>query len=308
MKNKIPLAVSLLVVILIVLQAGAYILPRTKNGRANPDPSIAPAVNYIFPVIRIIAVGDIAKPKGKQDLTADLVGQLDPDRILTLGDNAYEHGSLTEYRNYYDPTWGAFKQRTSPSPGNHEYETAGASGYFDYFGSLAGPDRSGYYSFDLGAWHIVSMNSERIDKIQLDWLRDDLKNSTAECVLAYWHQPLFSSGDEHGDNPKMKPFWDLLYDRRADVILNGHEHLYERFAKQDPKGMIDPHGIREFIVGTGGAEQYDFGALKKNSESGAASQFGVLLLTLKSGSYDAEFVPAAGSIFTDRVENVECNK
>ena len=258
----------------------------------------------------VVAAGDIARARtGKQMDTAALVESLHPEKVLTLGDNAYESGTPEEFRDVYGPSWGIFRSITAPSPGNHDYKTANADGYFRYFGALAGPVGQGYYSFDIGSWHLVSLNSEVLDQRQLDWLRSDLQKTSQACILAYWHKPLFSSGTEHGNDPAMKPLWDLLYAKHADIILNGHEHNYERFAKQNPQGQIDRSGIREFVVGTGGAneEQYTFSTIKKNSEVHVAGQFGVLKLSLNNNSYDAEFVPARGSMFTDKVSAVVCN-
>jgi hypothetical protein len=181
-------------------------------------------------------------------------------------------------------------------PGNHEYDSAGAAPYYDYFGASAGPAGLGFYSFDLGAWHIVALNSNiPVDagSAEASWLRQDLIAHPAQCTLAYWHHPLFSSGG-YGDEPAMRDFWRILYAAGADVVLNGHEHFYERFGAQDPGGSPDPaRGLREFIVGTGGAPVRDRVTVHANSEM-VLSEHGVLKLTLRGGGYDWEFVPVSG--------------
>jgi acid phosphatase type 7 len=265
---------------------------------------------YISPVTHhIVAVGDIAKPGGQHERVAELVRTLNPEKVLILGDIAYDDGTTKEFTELYDPSWGQFKNITAASPGNHEYHTPGAQGYYDYFDEQsAGPDRRGYYSFDLGSWHIVSLNSEVLTDTQLSWLDDDLQATNKKCILAFWHKPFFSSGLAHGNNKKMKPFWDTLNTHGADLVLNGHEHVYERFAKQNSSEKIDFKGIRQYTVGTGGADQYGFRkTIRPNSEARSFDDYGVLSLTLRDGSYDAEFVSAEGSDFTDTVTGEACN-
>jgi hypothetical protein len=222
--------------------------------------------------------------------------------VFTLGDNVYDAGTAAQFSNCYDPTWGRHKARTRPAPGNHEYDTSGAAPYYSYFGANAGSAGLGYYSYDIGnSWHIVSLNSEvdaSATSVQAQWLRDDLANSSAPCTLAYWHKPLFSSG-QHGNLPNTQELWRILHQYGADVVLNGHDHDYERFAPQDPYGNPDPNGIREFVVGTGGAERRSFSVIRPNSEIRDYSTFGVLKLTLHATSYDWQFVPVAGATFTD---------
>lgn len=255
----------------------------------------------------IVAVGDIAQEGGKYSSVADLIVRLNPDKVLLLGDNAYNSGSISEFEKLYDPSWGVFKLKTAPSPGNHEYKTPMASGYYTYFGSVAGPEGRGYYSFDMDTWHIISLNSEVLDQSQYGWLMNDLDMTTKSCILAYWHKPLFSSGKEHGSNVEMKKFWDLLYARGADVVLNGHEHFYERFSKQDPEGKLDKNGIREFVVGTGGAELYGFKSVLSNSEARATGHHGVLQMILAENSYDSKFISTEDSDYTDQLLNISCN-
>jgi len=180
--------------------------------------------------------------------------------VYTTGDNAYESGTASEFANCYEPTWGRFKERTYPSVGNHEYETPGAAPYFEYFGAVAGDRFKGYYSYNLGDWHVVALNSmcEMVGSCKatspmVTWLKQDLAENPSTCTLAYFHHPVFSSGTLNGGFPKMKPSWEALYTAKAEVVLNGHVHNYERFAPQTPSGVADPaQGIREFVVGTGG--------------------------------------------------------
>ena len=262
----------------------------------------------------LLAAGDIADCRSPGDeATADLIRTM-PGTIATLGDNAYRSGSAQEYADCYDPTWGTEKARTRPAAGNHDYGTPDARGYFDYFGAAAGDRGEGYYSYDLGAWHVVVLNSNcdaiggcEADSAQERWLRSDLASHQATCTLAYWHHPLFSSGTTHGGDLEMRPIWQLLYDAGADVVLSGHEHNYERFTPQDPNGAPDPgRGIREFVVGTGGASHYPFGTPLPTSETRNADTYGVLALTLHPDGYDWSFVPAdadpgqpGGTTFTD---------
>lgn len=218
--------------------------------------------------------------------------------VLTFGDNAYENGTPSEFAECYHPTWGVARDRTRPSPGNHDYAIAGAEGYFSYFGAAAGPDRRGYYSFDHGGWHFISLNSN-IDvsttSAQYQWLVVDLANSNALCTIAYWHFPYFNSGATYGPALQMKPFVDALYRAGAELILSGHDHLYERFAAQTPEGVADPaRGVRQFVAGTGGHELNQFGPPTPNSEVRIEGKFGVLRLTLGSGQYGWAFVPAGG--------------
>jgi hypothetical protein len=249
----------------------------------------------------ITAAGDICGSSTDCAATANLLDSLNPTAVLTLGDNAYNDGSLTEYNSYYKPNWGRQDGKIYPAPGNHEFHTANAQGYRDYFGARA---PALYYSYDLGAWHLISLPgddtmSASAGSAQEVWLKADLAAHPSQCILAYWHEPRFSSGAEHGSDSTFDPIWRDLYAAGADVVLNGHDHEYERFAPQNPSGVADPKGIREFVVGTGGVSHYTFGAPVANSEVRDNTSFGVLKLTLHSGGYDWQFVPAAGSSFTD---------
>jgi 3',5'-cyclic AMP phosphodiesterase CpdA len=226
--------------------------------------------------------------------------------IFTLGDHAYDRGTAAEFRDCYGPRWGRFKDRTRPAPGNHDYLTDNAKPYFEFFGDAAGPDRRGYYSYDLGGWHIMSLNSSvdasgRSD--QMKWLKEDLAAHHTTCMLAYWHIPVFSSGP-HGQDLReaahMLDVWRVLYQYGVDVVLNGHDHDYERFAPQDPEGKPDPQkGIREFVVGTGGGGLYEFKGPRPNSEVRNNRSYGVIKFTLRATDYTWDYVPGAGEQFHD---------
>jgi hypothetical protein len=225
--------------------------------------------------------------------------------VLPLGDNQYEDATQWKFMQSYDASWGRLLSLTSPIPGNHEYSTAGAAGYFGYFGSRAGDPTKGYYSFDIGAWHIIALNSECANiggcgagSAEETWLRNDLNTHGNACTLAYWHRPRFSSG-LHGGDDSFASWWYDLYNAHADIVLNGHDHDYERFALQDDAQRPDANGTREFVVGTGGQEHEPFVTQAANSQVFNNDAFGVLKLTLHSTSYDWQFIPEAGSTFTD---------
>lgn len=253
----------------------------------------------------LVAAGDIAVCSTPYDeATADLLDNI-PGTVALLGDNAYPDGSTADYANCYDPTWGRHKARTKPSIGNHEYQSGGTA-YFNYFGAAAGSPSQGYYSYDLGDWHIIVLNSNcgfvacAVGSAQETWLRADLQANTRACILAYWHHPRFSSDASHGSNVNVAPFWAALYEFRADVVLNGHAHVYERFARQTPAALADANGIRQFTVGTGGKSPfYGWGTVKANSEVRHNQTFGVLRLALGATGYSWDFVPVAGSTWTD---------
>ena len=254
----------------------------------------------------MVGAGDIAKCSVPGDeATARLLDGI-PGTVFTTGDNVYESGTAAQFRDCYGPSWGRHKARTKPSPGNHEYYAAGASGYYNYFGAAAGSPSKGYYSYDRGDWHVVSLNSS-CEKVggcgatspMVSWLKKDLAADPNRCTLAYFHHPLFSSG-KHGNQTKMRPAWEALYAANADVVVNGHDHHYERFAPQRPGGALDrERGIREFVVGTGGASHSRLGTVKPNRRVRNASTYGVLKLTLNADSYSWKFVPVAGKTFTD---------
>jgi hypothetical protein len=255
----------------------------------------------------LIGAGDIADCTNLAgaEATAKLL-EANPGTVMALGDLAYPDGTPENFK-CYDRTWGRVKDRTRPAAGNHEFHSSGAAYYFQYFGAAAGDPKTGYYSYDLGSWHIVVLNSEcaEVDGCeagspQEKWLRTDLAAHPSGCTLAYFHKPRFSSGLTHGNDPEVGAFWQALYDANAEVILNGHDHDYERFAPQDPNGNADQkRGIREFVVGTGGKNHREFGIRRANSEVRDNTAFGVLKLTLKTTGYDWKFIPEAGKTFTD---------
>jgi hypothetical protein len=228
--------------------------------------------------------------------TADLVSEAGPDAVLTLGDHQYPNASIERFRGGYDRTWGRFKEITHPAVGNHEYGTRAASGYFDYFGPAAGDPATGYYSFDLGAWHLVVLNSEckhlpdgcGAASRQAQWLRDDLTAHPSACTLAYWHEPRYSNG-HHGPNDQMVPVWDILQAAGADVVLSGHDHDYERFAPMNSTGRLDPVGLRSFVVGTGGDSFYRLHVPDVGREVGIETSPGILRMELTPDSYSWQF-------------------
>jgi hypothetical protein len=250
------------------------------------------------------------------EATAKLIDDI-PGTVMAVGDNAYEFGSHADYLLCYDPTWGRHKHRTRPATGNHEYLTPGAAGYFTYFFPNGGAP-GGYYSYNLGRWHVVVLNSTPQwaecppvkmspeegrtcvgDVLQRLWLRADLRWRGRRCTIVYFHHPRFSSG-RHGSQYEMQQFWDIMYQYNVDVVVSAHDHLYERFAPQDPEGNPDPErGIRQFTVGTGGAELYEFTTILPTSEVRNNETHGVLKLALGGGGYTWEFVTVEGGSFTD---------
>jgi len=276
----------------------------TQTTEPNRPPQPPPTADFASTAatVTLAAAGDIAScSSGNQSsATARLVERI-PGTVLTLGDNAYPDGTTANYR-CYNTTWGRFKSRTHPAPGNHDYHQSGAPGYFSYFGSLV---PAPYYSYDLGSWHLIALaSSSAVDPgaggAEETWLKQDLAAHPNTCVLAYWHEARWSSGTTHGSNSFWGAVWDDLYAAHADVVLNGHEHNYERFAPQSPSGVADPNGIREIIAGTGGASHGSpFGPPIANSEVRDDSTWGVLKMTLYPTSYAWQFVPIAGSTFTD---------
>lgn len=254
----------------------------------------------------LVGAGDIADCSSDGDEATALLLDNIPGTVFTTGDNAYPDGTAEQFLKCFDPSWGRHKSRTFPSPGNHDYHTPDAAGYFEFFGSKAGEPGKGYYSYDLGEWHIIVLDSNlpvKAGSSQEQWLRKDLEAHPAVCTLAYWHHPRFSSGTTHGNKDSMEPLWQALYDYGADVVLAGHEHNYERFAPQDPMGLADPsRGIREFVIGSGGRNHYPIGEPIANSEVRNGDTYGVLKLTLHSSSYSWEFIPEVGKTFTDSGE------
>ncbi len=251
----------------------------------------------------LVGAGDIGSCHGRgPERTAVLVDSIE-GTVFTTGDNAYPDGTAENLANCYDPAWGRHKARTRPTPGNHDYHTPGAAAYYDYFGANAGDPSKGYYSYDLGDWHVIALNSEidmSVGSPQERWLRADLAANKRVCTIAYWHRPRFSSAETHGSSQRPKPLWDALYEHHAEIVVNGHDHIYERFAPQTPDGVLDQaRGIRQFTVGTGGAGLRRFSVLLPNSEAHNDEAHGVLKLTLFPASYEWDFVAVQGATYTD---------
>jgi hypothetical protein len=307
-----PMVTALVVVALAACSARAPAPTRpaptgpmpTGPAPARPTPSEAPETKTAV----LVGAGDIATCDGSADSrTAALVNRT-PGTVFTLGDNAYRNGTRREFARCYGPTWGRAKARTRPVIGNHEYLTAGAAGYFDYFGPAAGPRGRGYYSYDIGAWHVVVLNTNcgvvaggcGTGSPQQRWLRADLAAAHARCTVAMGHHPLFTSGATHPPATETRPLVRTLVAAGAELLLTGHNHVYERFAPQDADGRADPaRGIRAFVVGTGGGPLYPFGRPAPNSEVRDNRTYGVLRLTLVPDGYRWAFLPAAGGRFTD---------
>jgi hypothetical protein len=295
---------------------------RAKPPGPGPDPiPIAPPVPPPTPQIAVmVGAGDIADcgapDRGANaEATAKLLDKI-AGTVFTTGDNAYFNATAADFANCYHPRWGRHKSRTYPSLGNHEYQSPGAQPYFDYFGERAGPRGAGFYSYTLGNWHIISLNSEvgvSQGQEQFLWLRQDLEaNRVTEqatrtrCTLAYWHDPLFTSGPSAGTGGRMRDIWNLLYEFGVDVAVTGHDHLYERLAQQDGTGRRDAFGIQEFIVGTGGAPLYDFVAAGPNSLFRLKAH-GVLKLTLRDVGYDSVFIEAGTEMQHDATFSNLCH-
>ncbi|MEA2405580.1 MAG: hypothetical protein QOE08_2227, partial [Thermoleophilaceae bacterium] len=297
------------------LPVGAYTAVATQADSAGNSGSSGARI-FKSPGV-LLAAGDIASCTQTGDTdTAALLAANPADLVATLGDNAYDTGTALEYSGCYDPTWGFVKAKTKPALGNHEYYEAAhdAAGYFGYFGSAAGDPAKGYYSYDVGDWHVVVLNSGDpgstycwpvacdASSAQVTWLRQDLADHPTACTLAYWHHPLFTSDAEPGAGPTaaVRPIWDALQDGGADLVLNGHAHMYERFARQLPDGTADPGGIREIVAGTGGYTEHTVTTPHaQNSEVLDKDTFGVLQLTLRDTGYSWQFLPVAGKTFTD---------
>ncbi len=283
--------------------AGGGTPPPSGGPLGTTSTTSAPPVDP--PVATLVGAGDIASCSSSGDeATATLLDAI-PGTVFTTGDNVYEAGSASEYNNCYAPSWGRHKARLRPVVGNHEYGTSGAAGYFGYFGAAAGKPGEGWYSYDLGAWHVVVLNSNcsvvscATGSAQEKWLRADLAASQTACTVALWHHPRFSSGS-HGNDLTVQPLWNALYDYGAEIVLNGHDHTYERFAPQRPDGTRDDaYGIRQFVIGSGGKNHYAFNGIKPNSEARNNTEFGVLRVTLRANGYDFRFIPTSGGTYTD---------
>lgn len=277
----------------LVVTTAIEALPTQDAGQeADPAISAAAATSAI-----LVGAGDISSCDNNNDeATAKLLDKIS-GTVFTVGDNAYTSGSTTQYNNCYDPTWGRLKSRTKPVPGNHEYKTSGASGYFKYFNNIPS-----YYAYNLGSWRIYALNSEigiSSTSAQVKWLKADLAANPKQCVLAYWHRPRWSSGSEHGSSSDIQALWSTLYDAGAELIISGHDHGYERFTQMNASGSAVSKGMREIVVGTGGASHYSFGTILSTSQVHNSSTYGVLKLTLNATGYDWQFIPVAGKTFTD---------
>jgi hypothetical protein len=310
----LPLTTALVALLMVPAPLQAQKKPSSPEGsavRKRPGKTDSKAAN----TFTLVGAGDIA---GCGDLsgakaTARLIEGI-PGTVFAAGDLAYDLGTDAEYQHCYDPTWGKFKDRTRPAPGNHDYNGSEATGYFRYWGKQAGEPKKGYYSYDLGAWHVVVLNTNCYVRElggcgkgapEEMWLRQDLAAHANACILAYGHHALFSSGwfAQHARHAELRPFWQALYAVHADLVLAGHEHSYERFTPQDPDGLADPEqGIREIVVGTGGRSHTPLGIPQANSEVRNMDTFGVLRLTLSPGKFTWEFVPEAGKTFRDSGE------
>jgi hypothetical protein len=253
-----------------------------------------------------IGAGDVSFCDSNGDVLTGKILDRFPGTIFVLGDISNDSGRKEEYANCFDPAWGRFKSRMKPAIGNHDYLTANGANYFAYFGAIAGPPGLGYYSYDLGAWHIIVLNSEcgtsdcAAGSAQEKWLRNDLANHHAQCILAYWHAPPFSSGTD-ADEPRVLPLYKDLDDADVDVLLTGHQHHYERFIAQDTDGDSKPgEGIREFIVGTGGVwtDPVRVPPLR-NSQALFTDTFGLLKMELYPGWYTWQFIPVPGKPRSD---------
>lgn len=307
-----------------VLCALALVAACSVNLRPSPPPSLTPIGKSEptstptpvespggVPVVDVIAVGDIASCRDQGDeQTAALVDGLSGE-ILLLGDLAYDRGTHQEFADCYNPSWGRHKGRTHPAPGNHEYGTPNAAGYFDYFGDGAGSRGQGWYSFGIGSWRVIALNSNcfavdcRQGSQQERWLREELTAHPARCTVAFWHHPRFGSGKVHGAYEPVAPLWDALFDAGAELVLSGHEHHYERFTSLDRTGNPDgQRGLRQFIVGTGGRSLYEFGEVRAGSEARFADSLGVLILSLGEDFYRWRFAPVPPGGSTDSGEGV----
>jgi hypothetical protein len=296
-----PRATRVLAFLCLLLACGARI-------EAAPPPVIAAAGDIACdPADPSFNGGQGTATACRMKATSDLILSLAPAAVLLLGDNQYENGALANYQASYAPTWGRLNAIVRPIPGNHEYLTAGAAGYFSYFGAAAGDPAKGYSSYDLGSWHLIALNSNcaavggcGAGSPQEQWLAADLAAHPGTCTLAYWHHPRFSSGP-HGDDAISAAFWQALHAAGADVVLNGHDHIYERFAPQSPAGAADPAGgIRQFTIGTGGKNLTSIQVVRANSEVRNASAFGVLEMTLHPDGYVWRFLSAPGGAVLDQ--------
>lgn len=274
------------------------------NAQVINDTGASGGKAIIFPTppssgsFTIAAAGDIANEKGEQQTSDLILADSSIQTVLVLGDAAYPDGSASDFANKYDPTWGRFKAKTKPTPGNHEYNTSGASAYYAYFNNV--PE---YYSFDINNWHFISLNSQiprTATSPQVNWLKADLAanaaNPAKKCVLAYWHYPRFTAA-KHSDDTSVQPFFQALYDANADIILAGHSHSYERYAKSTPTGVVDnTRGIRNFVVGTGGTTLGGSAGVTVGTRDFLLNSYGVLKLTMTDTTFNWKFVDVSGAV------------
>jgi hypothetical protein len=297
----------------LALQAGPT---PTNTVGASPSPtsgaSPTPTATLSTGTVIVAGAGDIACGAGsgsascQQSATSDLLLSINPNKVIILGDNQYEDGALSDFQNFFNPSWGRLKNKISPAVGNHEYLTSGASGYFSYFGAAAGDPAKGYYSYNLGAWHLVVLNTEcsraggcAVGNPQYTWLKNDL-SAHPECTLVYTHHPRWTSDTRAFDDAEMQDMVQLMYDKGVELLVVGHSHFYERFRRNDPNQNADPnYGLRQIIVGTGGRNTYGFGTIEPGSEVRDGATFGVIKFTLRPSDYTWNFVPIAGQTFTD---------
>jgi acid phosphatase type 7 len=305
---------------LATLLAGACGGSSTNPSGPGPDPSNPPTTPPASQIAVFVGAGDIADcdaaDRGASaEATAKLLDRI-AGTVFTTGDNVYFNATAADFRNCYEPRWGRHRGRTFPAPGNHEYQSPGALPYFDYFGDNAGPRGAGFYSYNLGNWHIISLNSEvgvSQGQEQYLWLRRDLEDNKlmeaamrTRCTLAYWHHPLFTSGPSGGTASRMREMWSLLHEFGVDVAITGHDHFYERFAPQDAFGRRDAFGIQQYIAGTGGAALYDIGPTHPNSLF-QLKRFGVLKLTLRDIGWDSVFIETGSELQHDPTVGTLCH-
>jgi len=305
--NITKIMIGLGVCVLAALASAGQTVAANSSGPGDPVIAAAGDISCDPRQSTTAAQGDDSGPDAcHQAATAKLIAAMHPAAVLTLGDEQYPDGALDSFMAGYDKSWGAFKAITHPAPGNHEWHTAQAAGYFAYFGPGVGDASKSYYSFDLGAWHLISLDGDckniggcGADSPEGQWLASDLAAHHSACTLAYWHQPRFSSGPHHSD-PTYDALWRALYAAHADLVLNGHDHDYERFAPQTPDAKPDPRsGITEIVAGTGGRSHYKIGNIEPNSQVSNGTTYGVLFVTLHPHSFDWKFQPEAGSTFSD---------
>jgi acid phosphatase type 7 len=311
---SLPLTFARAALVLVVLVAAACRpdRPADRGAATSPPTSDAPADDLGDHETVLVAAGDIScdpatgtnEGRCRMAETADLVAAQDPDVVAPLGDLQYEKATLAGFRSAYQSNWGRFRDITRPAVGNHEFYTPGAAGYFDYWGDRAGPRGKGWYSYDVGSWHVVVLNSTcdvvdcQAGSEQHQWLTADLAGRSRECVLAYFHHPRFSSG-YHGATAALADLWTALVEADVEVALAGHDHHYERFGPMDAEGRPAPDGVRSFVVGTGGRSLYPMLGRSAGHATGSSSSFGVLRLDLHERGYEWSFVAAADSDYRD---------